>query len=304
MKLRLQWKAPTGHGDGCWRSISSSGIRDCLHGHSRFAASRAYMHLLVTYHFGFIRRAFVGTVVSGFTDAVPFWYSMRSALAAWVVTGPLFVSAFRKVFGFKAKNFPLFVFMFGSPFFLRNFAVSIGHFDIYGCLWAFVALLMPVGRDLSAAHRRRMRLPDPDSPSAFFAVSADDRLHRLRPLRRGRVFRPEGRLRLRLSLFWWRCSSRPHSSGSVPVPPETFIAYVRARASSSSTRKTPWMWYSTTRPGDQIHLGPLRHERHPHAGLCGVDRPALSGGALFRIPDRRAADAHAPACHDRSDLAE
>ena len=30
--------------------------------------------------------------------------------------------------------------------------------------------------------------------------------------------------------------------------------------------------------------------------------PALSGGALFRVPDRRAADTHVPACHDRSAL--
>jgi hypothetical protein len=33
----------------------------------------------------------------------------------------------------------------GSPFFFKNFAISLGHFDIYGCLWALVALLIPVG---------------------------------------------------------------------------------------------------------------------------------------------------------------
>ena len=58
----------------------------------------------------------------------------------------LFVAAFRKIFGFRDENFPLFVFLVGSPFFFKNFAISLGHFDIYGCIWALIALLIPVGR--------------------------------------------------------------------------------------------------------------------------------------------------------------
>src|SRR6185312_4883729 len=41
------------------------------------------------------------------------------------------------------KNLPLFVFMAGSPFFLKNFMHTLGHFDIYGCLLAIVLLLIP-----------------------------------------------------------------------------------------------------------------------------------------------------------------
>ena len=104
-----------------------------------------YMHLLVTYHFGFVRRALFGAVLSDFTDTVPFWYVYAIAVAAWIVTLVLFVAVFRKVFGFKPENFPLFVFVIGSPFFFKNFAVALSHFDIYGCLWALVALLIPVG---------------------------------------------------------------------------------------------------------------------------------------------------------------
>jgi hypothetical protein len=40
-----------------------------------------YMHLLVTYHFGFARRALVGTIVSWFTDTVPLWYVHAIAIA-------------------------------------------------------------------------------------------------------------------------------------------------------------------------------------------------------------------------------
>jgi hypothetical protein len=37
------------------------------------------------------------------------------------------------------------VFMAGSPFFLKNFMHTLGHFDIYGCALAIGLLLMPAG---------------------------------------------------------------------------------------------------------------------------------------------------------------
>jgi hypothetical protein len=40
---------------------------------------------------------------------------------------------------------PLFVFMTGSPFFLKNFMHTLGHFDIYGCSVAIGLLLLPAG---------------------------------------------------------------------------------------------------------------------------------------------------------------
>ena len=42
------------------------------------------------------------------------------------------------------KHLPLFVFVAGSPFFLKNFMHTLGHFDIYGCLFAIVLLLIPM----------------------------------------------------------------------------------------------------------------------------------------------------------------
>ncbi|WP_092232394.1 hypothetical protein [Bradyrhizobium sp. Gha] len=102
-----------------------------------------YIHLLVDYHFGFIKRALIGAIVALFTDKVPVWLVFAISGAAWLVTLGLYLRLFQKTFGFTAKTLPLFVFIAGSPYFLKNFMHTLGHFDIYGCLLALVLLLMP-----------------------------------------------------------------------------------------------------------------------------------------------------------------
>jgi len=102
-----------------------------------------YVHLLVDYHFGFTKRALIGAVVALFTSKVPVWLVFALSGAVWLVTAGLFAKLFRRTFGFDAKHWPLFVFMAGSPFFLKNFMHTLGHFDIYGCLFAIVLLLIP-----------------------------------------------------------------------------------------------------------------------------------------------------------------
>ena len=102
-----------------------------------------YIHLLVDYHFGFIKRALIGAVVSLFTAKIPVWLVFALAGAAWLAALGLFIQLFRRTFGFEEKHLPLFVFMAGSPFFLRNFMHTLGHFDIYGCLLAICLLLVP-----------------------------------------------------------------------------------------------------------------------------------------------------------------
>src|SRR3954471_11262797 len=47
------------------------------------------------------------------------------------------------MFGFTPNAIPLFVFIEGSPFFLKNFMHTLGHFDIYGCALAMGLLLIP-----------------------------------------------------------------------------------------------------------------------------------------------------------------
>jgi hypothetical protein len=102
-----------------------------------------YIHLLVDYHFGFTKRALVGAIISLFTAKVPVWLVFALAGAVWLITARLFVELFRRTFGFDQKQLPLFVFMAGSPFFLKNFMHTLGHFDIYGCLFAIGLLLIP-----------------------------------------------------------------------------------------------------------------------------------------------------------------
>jgi hypothetical protein len=102
-----------------------------------------YIHLLVDYHFGFVKRALIGALVALFTARVPVWLVFAIAGVTWLVTSALFLELFRRTFGFSEKNTPLFVFMAGSPFFLKNFMHTLGHFDIYGCALSICLLLVP-----------------------------------------------------------------------------------------------------------------------------------------------------------------
>ena len=102
-----------------------------------------YVHLLVDYHFGFTKRALIGAAVTLFTSKVPVWLVFALSGAVWLLIAGLFVKLFRRTFGFDDSHWPLFVFMAGSPFFLKNFMHTLGHFDIYGCLFAIVLLLIP-----------------------------------------------------------------------------------------------------------------------------------------------------------------
>jgi hypothetical protein len=104
-----------------------------------------YIHLLVDYHFGFIKRALIGAIVSLLTAKVPVWLVFALAGAVWLITLGLFVQLFRRTFDFEQKHLPLFVLMAGSPFFFKNFMHTLGHFDIYGCLLAIILLLVPAG---------------------------------------------------------------------------------------------------------------------------------------------------------------
>jgi hypothetical protein len=102
-----------------------------------------YIHLLADYHFGFTKRALIGAIVALFTSKVPVWLVFALAGVTWLVTLALFVTLFRRTFGFDERQLPLFVLMAGSPFFLKNFMHTLGHFDIYGCALAILLLLMP-----------------------------------------------------------------------------------------------------------------------------------------------------------------
>jgi hypothetical protein len=102
-----------------------------------------YIHLLVDYHFGFTKRALIGATLSLFLTTIPVWVVFALSGAVWLVTTALFIKLFRRTFGFSDQQMPLLVFMAGSPFFLKNFMYTLGHFDIYGCALAISLLLAP-----------------------------------------------------------------------------------------------------------------------------------------------------------------
>ncbi len=102
-----------------------------------------YIHLLVDYHYGFTKRALIGATVSLFTAKVPVWLVFALSGAVWLLTLALFIQLFRRTFGFDEAHMPLLVFIAGSPFFLKNFMFTLGHFDIYGCLLSIALLLAP-----------------------------------------------------------------------------------------------------------------------------------------------------------------
>jgi hypothetical protein len=102
-----------------------------------------YVHLLVDYHFGFTKRALIGALVSIGTDRVPPWLVYGLGGTALLATTGLYLHLFKRTFGFSQATAPLLVFIAGSPFFLKNFVKTIGYFDIYGCLFAIVMLLVP-----------------------------------------------------------------------------------------------------------------------------------------------------------------
>src|SRR5215467_10909213 len=73
-----------------------------------------YIHLLVDYHFGFIKRALIGEIVSLFVARVPVWLVFALAGTTWLATLALFIKLFDKTFGLDEKQLPLFTFMVGS----------------------------------------------------------------------------------------------------------------------------------------------------------------------------------------------
>ena len=103
-----------------------------------------YTYLLADYHFGFMKRALLGTILALFEDKTAISEVFIIALAVWLLTMALFIVLFKRTFGFLGDRLALFAFTFGSPFFFKNFFHAYGFFDIYGCLFAIVVLLIPI----------------------------------------------------------------------------------------------------------------------------------------------------------------
>lgn len=103
-----------------------------------------YLHFLVDYRFGLIRRALVGAIAGLFFPRVPILAVFVFGIIAVLLAVLLYLILFRKDFGFRRETMPLFAMVVGSPFFFKNFFYNLGYFDVLGCIVALCALLLPV----------------------------------------------------------------------------------------------------------------------------------------------------------------
>lgn len=211
-----------------------------------------YTYLLVTYHFGFAKRALLGSILALFEDKVRIYEVWIIGGAAWLITVALFVAVFKRIFGFAGDRIQLFVFTFGSPFFFKNFYHTVGFFDIYGCLWALAVFLLPVNMlfplvvaagcvVLVLIHHLQFLLYVP--VIGFIAVV---RYYWLRPFSTIDVMYGGGGA-LAVCAAFVICIT----AGNVPVPPEVLHDYMRQRAADPLTLVNLHIWYSTI--GEEIH---------------------------------------------------
>jgi len=205
-----------------------------------------YSQYLTTYHFGFARRALVGSIIALFTDRVPISLVYILGIIAWLVTLALFVAAFRKVFGLTQKTFPLFVFVVGSPFFFKNFMITLGYFDIYGCAWALVALLIDTGPlypliialgcvVLILMHHLHFLLY---VPTIVLIVA-------LRYALGPKLSAGKAAYGLCLAALLGAVFVVTALFGRMPVPRDTYLAYLAARATHPINPDAAWLWYAT-----------------------------------------------------------
>jgi hypothetical protein len=207
-----------------------------------------YIHLLVDYHFGFIKRALIGAIVSLFTVKVPVWLVFALGGATWLITLGLFVQLFRRTFGFGDKHLPLFVLIAGSPFFFKNFMHTLGHFDIYGCLFAIILLLVPARSILFVLlaasfsivliliHHIHLLMYVPT-----IIVIAVVRHYLVAPLTRAGVAAGAAGV-LAVGALFFAAQFR----GTMPIPEGEFVRYLQSRMadpSQSSLLSFSYIWY-------------------------------------------------------------
>jgi len=194
-----------------------------------------YVHLLVNYDFGLIKRALVGAIVSLFRPRVGVVDVYVIGLAIWLAALAAYLAVFRRTFGFSERTFPLLAMILSSPFFFKNFMFSIGYFDVLGCLAALVALLLPVNLALPLVmgaiacvllliHHLHFLLYVPTiGLIVLLRAMADSRVN-LRAL----LVAGTAAIAAVCGVFYYLAFH-----GSVPVPIEQFTAALRARAIDS-----------------------------------------------------------------------
>lgn len=189
-----------------------------------------YTQLLADYHFGMMKRALIGALLGLVAPQVPAWAPYALGSIVWLATIACFVLVFERAFGVR-RQFPLFVFVISSPFFLKNFVQTLGYFDVYGCLLVLVMLLVPArsvvyvisaaagGIALLLIHQLHMLLY---IPTLTCVVAL--RYSAARPISQSDVL-----LFGLLLMAFGGCFTILQFAGSPPVPVEVLDSYMKSR---------------------------------------------------------------------------
>ena len=222
------------------------------------------------------------------------------------MTAGLFVQLFRRTFGFDEKHLPLFVFMAGSPFFLKNFMHTLGHFDIYGCLLAICLLLIParsLGYVLLAAmfsivlvliHHIHLLMYVPTIAAIVvlrhYLVHGADRQNVAVGIA---ALAAIGVLFIAAQFY-----------GTMTVPETEFVAYLQGRMADPSQTNLlsfAYIWYQPLSKEICGHLGAPAAQPSRRAGVCAADLAAHAALAIFSRSDRGACHRNAPPHRHRCD---
>jgi hypothetical protein len=104
-----------------------------------------YVHRLVTYADGLIRRALVGEIYSWFLSVVPPGLVRVEGLAVVAMSLGLFAVLFRRLLPGRGVAIVLVAcFLIGSPLLFKNFIGNLGKFDAWGAMVAMLAVLLPL----------------------------------------------------------------------------------------------------------------------------------------------------------------
>lgn len=209
--------------------------------------SLPYIHFLVDYHFGFVRRALVGATMSLFMTKIPQWMPFAFGLTAIAIAFTLFLLLFQRIFGFSKATAPLLVFTAGSPFFFKNFILTVGYFDIIGCAFAIIVLLVPARSFwfvvLGAAFSQLLIMIHNGQtllfvPTILFITT-------MRYFVARKTNRTEIAAGLLLLVVTACLSTIPVVFGDVNVPKEEFLRYLQSRSLSKNPIWEQWLfvWY-------------------------------------------------------------
>lgn len=207
-----------------------------------------YVHRLVTYEHGLIRRGLIGEIYSWFADLVSPWAVRIEGFAAIVVALVLYAAIFARTYRAPPlETLVLACFLFGSPLLFKNFVGNLGKFDVLGAIVAMLAVLLPLRRGtwwligaLSAAllfiHHvhATIYLPTIYGILAIRSIGAAGRID-------GQAM---ARVALSLALLAGLFAYLLTSTAAM-VPPDEFLEALHARAMQPVPARQVMMWYST-----------------------------------------------------------